>query len=421
MATILERIFARPRQNETRASGSIESAKVPISSASILEYFGISSKSVIVTEEKALGLPPVFAAVNFLSRAMATLPLHVYSDGKSGRSREGGAVAALLNGAANDEMTSYALRKWFWDRVFTKGRGLLLIERDASGKPSNLLPLDPDKTSLLRVDFQTTYEFKDGKSLRKIPAVDVIDVAFMHRPDALGVYGPLATCRDRLAQMISANGYGSKVFEKGGLPHFAIEGPFSTPEGMNRAAKDLAAAAAEAYNEGRPALALPAQHKLTPIGVEPQKMQMVEFQHFLIEEVARIYQIPPVFLQHLLNNTYSNAEQQDLQLVKHVILGWSAALEAELNLKLFGRKNGTTSGRRFYTSHNVDGLLRGDFAARMEGLSKSVQNAILTPNEARALENREPLPNGDKLYIQGATVELGTNLAGGNPAPPAAE
>lgn len=419
MATILDRIL--PRRKEARASGSIESPLVPISSANILEYFGISSKSVIVTEEKALGLPPVFSAVNFLSRAMATLPLHVYSDGKKGKAREGGAVAALLNSAASDEMTAPALRKWFWDRVFTKGRGLIYIERDARGEPVNLFPMDPDKTTLSRDNFVTTYKFKDGEKVRTLAAADVIDVAFMHRPDGLGVYGPLATCRDRIAQMIAANGYGAKVFEKGGLPNLAIEGPFATPEAMGRAAKDLAQAAADAYNEGRPAIALPAQHKLTPIGVEPQKMQMVEFQHFLIEEVARIYQIPPVFLQHLLNNTYSNAEQQDLQLVKHVILGWARALETELDLKLFGRKNGITSGKRYFTSHNVDGLLRGDFAARMNGLAQAVQNAILTPDEARALENRGSLPNGDKLYMQGATVPLGTNLIAAKSEPPPAK
>lgn len=417
MATILDRIF--PRRTETRASGSIESPLVPISSANILEYFGITGKAVHVTEEKALGLTPVFAAVNFLSRAMATLPLHVYSDSKKGKSREGGAIAGLLNSAANDEMTSKALRAWFWGRVFTAGRGLVYIERAPNGDPANLFPMDPAKVTLSRKDFATTYTFKEGDKSRTFAAADVIDVAFMHKADALGVHGPLATCRDRLAQMISANGYGAKVFEKGGLPSFAIEGPFATPEAMNRAAKNLAEASADAYNEGRPAIALPAQHKLTPIGTEPQKMQMVEFQHFLIEEVARIYQLPPVFLQHLLNNTYSNAEQQDLQLVKHVILGWAGALEAELDLKLFGRKNGTTSGKRYYTSHNVDGLLRGDFAARMNGLSQAVQNAILTPDEARSLENRPPMPNGDKLYMQGATVELGTNLIAAKAEPPA--
>ena len=99
----------------------------------------------------------------------------------------------------------------------------------------------------------------------------------------------------------------------------------------------------------------------------------------------------------------ANTEQQDLHLVKHVIAQWAQAFEEELNLKLFGQRNG---GR--YVEHNLDGLMRGDFTSRMEGMATAVQNALLTPNEARRLDNREAKENGDDLLIQGATVPLGT-------------
>jgi HK97 family phage portal protein len=118
--------------------------------------------------------------------------------------------------------------------------------------------------------------------------------------------------------------------------------------------------------------------------------------------VARIYSLPPVFLQDLTNGTFSNTEQQDLHFVKHTIRRWVEQTEAELNLKLFGRKT------NLYVEFNVDGLLRGDLKTRMEAHATSIQNAIRTPNEVRDIENMPKMDNGDDLMIQGATVPIGT-------------
>jgi hypothetical protein len=103
-----------------------------------------------------------------------------------------------------------------------------------------------------------------------------------------------------------------------------------------------------------------------------------------------------------------------LFLVKHLIGQWAQALEGEMNLKLFGKDN-----NRRYVEHNLDGLMRGDFVSRMAGMANAIQNGVLTPNEGRALDNRQPLPGGDDLLIQGATVPLGsqTKPAPANPPP----
>ncbi len=139
---------------------------------------------------------------------------------------------------------------------------------------------------------------------------------------------------------------------------------------------------------------------------------MVEARRFQVEEIARSFQLPPVFLQDLTHGTMANTEQQNLMLVQHLIGQWAKALEDELNLKFFGRGGGNR-----YISHVLDGLMRGDFLSRMDGLAKAVQNALLTPNEARALENREAKPHGDDLFLQGATAPLGTATYGQQNAP----
>jgi HK97 family phage portal protein len=132
---------------------------------------------------------------------------------------------------------------------------------------------------------------------------------------------------------------------------------------------------------------------------------MVDLQRFQIEEVARIFSLPPVFLQDLTHGTFSNTEQQDLHLVKHTVRRWITQIEQEMNLKLFGRDNND-----LYVEFNLDGLLRGDFSSRMAGYATGIQNGILKPNEARASENRPSADNGDDLLIQGATVPLGSQV-----------
>lgn len=147
-------------------------------------------------------------------------------------------------------------------------------------------------------------------------------------------------------------------------------------------------------------MALPLGHELKSIGFSPEQMQLLNLQQFCIEQIARIYSLPPVFLQDLSKGTYSNVEQQDLHFVKHTLRRWIEQTEQEMNLKLFGRASDMTV--RF----NVDSLLRGDLKTRMEAHATAIQNGIKTPNEIRDHEGLEPLPGGDDLMIQGATVPI---------------
>jgi len=210
---------------------------------------------------------------------------------------------------------------------------------------------------------------------------------------------------------IAATQYGARFLRGGGVPPFAVTGGFASKGAMTRARDDLEKAVSDAAKEERQALVLPAGLEIKPIGGDPEKAQLVELHRFMVEQVARMFSLPPTFLQDLTHGTYSNTEQQDLHLVKHTLRRWIEEFEAELNLTLFGF---STDGR--FVEHNVDGLLRGDFMTRMQGHAVAVQNGIETPNEARETEHRPPKPGGDDLMIQGATVPIGQ--AGAAEAPP---
>ncbi len=362
-----------------------------------------------VTVESALEVPAVFDAVNFLERMMATLPLHAFRHAAGEAERVDGALQMLLNEAPNPEWTSANWRRYMWHGVFTGGRGVSYIERQGV-RPVAIWPMDPTATTVIRRGGKRFYRCEG----HEYPAANVIDVTFALRSDQLSAYGPIHMGRKAIGLAIAMANYAAGFFAGGGIPPMALEGPLPQgADGMKRATEQIQRAIELARKSGRAFFGMPPGHALKAVGTDPDKGQMTEARLFQIQEIARLYGLPPVFLQDLSKGTFSNTEQQDLQLVKHLVVHWAVIFEQELNLKLFGQRR-----RAREVKHNLDGLQRGDFKSRIEGLARAIQTGQLMPDEARALENRPPDPNGQggKLYIQGATVPLGTVLT---PTPPA--
>jgi len=404
------KIFGFDIRREQRASP--ENATIPVSAKNFLEFFGLNSTSLpTVSIESALTVPAVEAAVAFLSRTLAALPLHPYRRSADGPVRLTGKIAVVIHENPNPLMDAFKFRQYFWQQVFTGGRGLAWIERAGSNVEA-IWPMDPAKSSVKRTGQTVVYKFED----KEYPATDVIDIPFMLKGDLVSHYGPIVMAAKAIQLAIAMNDYASAFFAGGGVPPLALVGPLPEgPAALNRAMEQVHRVIDVARKSNKPIFPMPPGHELKPIGFDPEKGQMTDARRFQIEEIARVYQLPPVFLQDLSRATFSNAEQQDLHLVKHLIGQWAAALEGEMNLKIFGRMNNAR-----YVEHNLDGLLRGDFKSRIDGITKGIQTALLTPNEGRALENRprHKNPAADELLVQGATVPLGTEQTPPEPPQP---
>jgi len=409
--------FWSRKKAEPEQRATVEDPTVPISSAHILDFLGASggasAAGINVTIDKAMGVPAIWAAVNFISGTMAGLPLNLYQKTEGGRVKVDSPLARILHDSWNDETSSFDARKYSYEQVFTGGRSITFIESNAAGRVINLWPLNPETVKIEMRGGRKVYRYKEqGRKEIVYVAGEIIDIPFSLRPDMMTSRSPILTNADTIGLGIAATNYGSKLFQNGGVPPFMITGNFESGAALKRASDDLQSAIRAASKENRLALSLPTGHEIKSIGIDPEKSQLVELKRFLIEEYARIYSLPPTFLQDLSNGTFSNTEQQDLHFVKHTIKRWVEQTEQEMNLKLFGKLN-----NEFYVEFNLDGLLRGDFKTRMDGYASGIQNAVLTPNEARRQENRPDMDEGNKLMIQGATVPLGSQPI----TPPATE
>jgi len=378
------------------------------------EWNGVAG--VAVTAETALEVPAVWCAVNFIAGTIASLPLQLFSKTEKGRdAADRDPLYAILHDAPNEEWTSFAWRKYSMVNTLIYGRSLTFIERNKAGRVMNLWPLNPKKCTIERREGRKFYTYLDGTRKVVYRAGEVLDVPFMLDADGVTHIDPISKLKGAVGLSLALEQYAQKFFANGGVPPLALYGPMKSPASASRASTDVSQAIRDANSERRNVLIMPEGHELKPVGVDPQKSQMEEARRFQIEEIARVFDIPPVFLQDLTHGTFSNTEQQDLHFVKHTLRQWLKAWEDEMNLKLFPPRQRTK-----YVEFNLDGLLRGDFVSRMTGLAAGVQGGIIKPAEARGFENfPDAGPDADQLWMQGAMQPISV-LAKGPIVPSAA-
>jgi HK97 family phage portal protein len=387
--------------------------------ARFFKGWDLPSSSVSATPEKCLTATPVFAAVDFLSSAMASMSRHVNRRKGEGSERVAGGVATLLEHNINDEWTAFRWVKYSYWQTLTGGRSFTWIERP-NGQILNLWPLDPTCVEVKRVSGRTVYEYTENGKKITYPAADIIDLPFALESDQLTHISPLDKGKTAIGLLLAMEQYASGFFAGGGVPPLALEGPLpASGESMKRMMSDVNRAIEGAKAEKKPVFPMPPGYSLKSVGFEPEKGQMTDARRFQVEEVARIYGLPPWFLQDLTRANFANSENQDLHLVKHRLAHLVRAFEQELNLKLFGRRNQSR-----WVEVNMDSLLRGDFKTRAEGVARLIQSGVYTPNDGRkyigGLDASDD-PNADKLHMQGATLPLGAQPNNDTGTPPPAE
>lgn len=396
-----------PFKRKQEARASLENPGVSLADPDAIRFLlgsgVVDDTGQVVSVRTMLGLSAYWSGVNYLSRAIAGLPCHVYRRGDRDRTADTRHPAyRMLHDAANEETTAFDFRAWLMQQVFTTGRGLAYIERDRAGKPMAFWPIETGACVVERLGSgRKIYRVTLKARALTYAAGDVIDVPWMLKPDGLSHYDPVQTFRAVIANALGAQDYAKGYFSKGAVPPFVLEGPFQSAGAAQRAQNDLAEALANQQRGNRTnAIALPLGHSIKSVGVSPQQSQLVELRRFFVQEAARFFNLPPVALQDYSDAKYSTAEQSDLAIVKHGVQPWLVQLEQQFNLKLFA-----ASSQRF-AEFNLDGLLRADYRTRTEGMARQVQAGILKPSEARGFENLPFDPTSDRLFMQSGTMPV---------------
>lgn len=368
--------------------------------------FGGTSSGKTVNETTAMQTTAVYACVRILAEAVAGLPLHVYKyrdDGGKERVSHH-PLYHLLHDAPNPEMTSFVFRETLMSHLLLWGNAYAQIIRDGRGNPLALYPLLPSKMDVSRAkngDLIYTYRRDSGES-RVNPDYETVTLRrdeVLHIPglgfDGLIGYSPIAMAKNAIGMALATEEYGAKFFANGANPGGVLEHP-GVIKDIQRVKDSWNDAYRGTGNAHRVAV-LEEGMKFQAIGIAPEQAQFLETRKFQINEIARIFRVPPHMVADLDKSSFSNIEQQSLEFVKYTLDPWVVRWEQSLqqSLVLPSEKSSV------FVKFNLDGLLRGDYKSRMEGYATARQNGWMSTNDIRELEdmNRISEEEGGDLYL----------------------
>jgi HK97 family phage portal protein len=372
-----------------------------------------------VDANTAMTYAAVWGCVRVIAQAVATLGWHVYETTADGRGKQpvDDNVAWLLNTQPNPEMGAVDFRQVLLKDALLVGNGYAEIERDGYGRPVWLWRIDPARVCVERDGGRRLYYKVDNGRNSDPTSLDPPDVFHLKGPseDGLVGYSVVAMARRTIGLGLDQERYGSNYFSRGPMPGGVLEIPPGSKKDERDAIRDsFERAYGGAENAGR-VVALGGGMKFSPVTISNDDAQFLDSRRFQTEEVCRWFGVPPHKLADLTRSTNNNIEHQAIEFVQDCLLPWCRRLEAEADIKLFGRVN---RGRR-WTKLNLNAMLRGDSKTQVENLAKLVNGALLTVNEAREQLDYNPIEGGDTPLIQGAMVPLERLLEEPEPAPPA--
>ena len=376
-------------------------------------FFGGSAAGKAVNERSAMQMTAVYACVRILAEAVAGLPIHLYKYTDDGGKEKAmnHPLYFLLHDEPNPEMTSFVFRETLMTHLLLYGNAYAQIIRNGKGEIISLYPLMPGKMEVDRNDKgQLYYRYqKSSEEGADMPNSSVIlmpeDV--LHIPglgfDGLVGYSPIAMAKNAIGLAIAAEEYGSKFYANGAAPSGVLEHPgvLKDPQKIRDSWMSQFGGSA---NSNKVAV-LEEGLKYTPISINPTDAQFLETRKFQIDEIARIFRVPPHMVGDLDKSSFSNIENMSREFVVYTLTPWLCRWEESLARSLF---NPDEKGA-YFVKFNVDGLLRGDFAGRMQGYSTGIQNGFYCPNDIRQLEDLNLIPEeegGFKFMVNGNMVEL---------------
>ena len=397
-------------------SGLFHSRDKPTNATSGSSYrffLGGSTSGKTVTERSAMQMTAVYSCVRILAEAIAGLPLHLYTYKEDGGKEKaiGHPLYLLLHDEPNPEMSSFVFRETLMTHLLLWGNAYAQIIRNGKGEVVALYPLMPNRMTVDRDSSgQLFYSYQMNNSdapTMKAGTVILKPSDVLHIPglgfDGLVGYSPIAMAKNAIGLAIATEEYGAKFFANGATPGGLLEYP-GTVKDPDRVRESWNKGFSGSQNAGKVAI-LEEGMKYTPISIAPEQAQFLETRKFQINEIARIFRVPPHMVGDLEKSSFSNIEQQSLEFVKYTLDPWVVRWEQSLSRALFTPEE----KKKYFFKFNVEGLLRGDYQSRMNGYATARQNGWMSANDIRELENLDRIPaeeGGDLYLINGNMLPL---------------
>lgn len=399
--------------NSPRDAPEIPDVRDNVRDSGSLFAFGTADSGENVNERSAMQIATVYACVRLLAESVAQLPLHLYRyKGEDGREKaRDHPLYKILYRQPNPEMTSFSFWEVMMISLLLWGNGYAQIVRDGKNEVLGLYPLSPENVEIDRKENGDLYYIFHAYT-DEVPGEKNKDIYFdrediLHIPgmgfNGLVGFSPIAMMKNSLGSTMAVEKYGSAFFRNGAQPSGVLEtaGVIKNPDRIRENWDSVYGGA----NNAHKVAVLEEGLTYKPISLPPEDSQFLSTREFDVEEICRIFRVPPHMVQDLKRSTYSNIEHQSIDFVVHTLDPWLIRIEQAIVKDVLL----PDEQEEYFPKFNVDGLLRGDYQSRMNGYATAVSNGLMSPNDVRRKENMPPIPQdegGDFYFVNGSFVRL---------------
>ena len=359
--------------------------------------YGGNSAGVNVTPLSSLRSSAVLGCYRVLTESVGSLPLHLYERLDRGKRRANEhSLYDLLRWAPNSEMTAYQWIETSVGHMMLWGNAYSEMEIDGSGKITAMVPIMPERVWPERNPETNEIQYKvynTNGGFRIVPKWKMFHLPFLSLNGLVGI-SPIGLARLSVGLTVAAEEYGAAFFGNGAVPKIIIEHPGQLGEkaadNLKRSWNDFNQGAANSNKT----VVLEEGMKIHALTIPPNDAQFLETRKYQVEDIARIYRVPPHMLADLDKATFSNIEHLGLEFVQHSLRSWLVRWEQGIHQQLLLK----AEKKKYYAEFLVDGLLRGDIQSRYGAYATAKQWGWMSTNDILELENMNSVENGDDRW-----------------------
>ena len=353
--------------------------------------FGGSAGSI--TPRAAENISTVLACTSAISSALAYIPALVYQRDDAGNRIEalGHPLTRLTQDGVNEAMTWPEFVEHLGASTLLHGNGLAEIVLDTRGTLTGLVfhpwgNVTVQRLSNGRLRYDVSEPHMSGRT-RPLLEWEVIHLRDRTDDGFIG-RSRLSRASETVAGVAAANTFAKSILENGGYPSGVLEHPGGISEDQRAALKDtFSRKHGGAANAGK---LLILDHGLTfkAAQISPEDAELLESRRFGVEEICRLYQVPPPLVQDYSHNTFTNSETAGRWFAQFTLAPWARKIEAAFSKAIF------PAGSGLELELDLSGFLRGDPAARWQSHKIAIETGVLDPDEVRHIEGWNPRKAG---------------------------